>query len=53
MNYRMLQFDRIDISEGIDITKKCINSWRYWYFLDKSFKHEPIFAICTAKGHEF
>ena len=38
----MLEYDRIDISEGIDINKtnplkKC-DICRYWYFLDKNFK---------------
>ena len=41
----MLGFDRINISEGIDInktnaSKKC-NIHNYWYFLDKGFKYEP------------
>ena len=41
----MLDYDRIDISEGIDINKtnasiKC-DICHYWYFLDKNFKYEP------------
>ena len=45
----MLEYDRIDISEGIDIdkthtSKKC-KICRYWYFKDEplsmSFKYEP------------
>ena len=41
----MLEFDRIDISEGIDInetnpSKEC-KICHYWCFLDKSFKYEP------------
>ena len=40
----MLEYDRIDISEGIDInktnaTKEC-DLCHYWYFLDKDFMYE-------------
>ena len=41
----MLEYDRIDISEGIDINKtNTSKEWdicHYWYFLDKGFKYEP------------
>ena len=41
----MLEYDRIDISEGIDIDKtnksKECNICHYWYFLDKNFSYEP------------
>ena len=40
----MLEIDRIDISEGIDIDKtnksKACDICHYWYFLDKSFNYE-------------
>ena len=42
----MLEYDRIDLSEGIDI-KKCEETsrecilCRFYYFLDKSFKYGP------------
>ena len=41
----MLECDRINISEGIDInktsaSKKC-DICHYWYFKDIGFKHEP------------
>ena len=41
----MLEYDRIDISEGIDTNKtsasnEC-NICHYWYFLDKSFNYGP------------
>ena len=41
----MLQYDRIDISEGIDInktnkSKECMLC-HYWYFLDKNFSYGP------------
>ena len=40
----MLEYDRINISEGIDInktsaSKKC-DICQYWYFKDIGFKHE-------------
>ena len=42
----MLEYDRIDISEGIDvnkckyISKKC-DFCKFYYFLDKSFNYGP------------
>ena len=40
----MLQYDRIDVSEGIDINKTCKSKkcmlFHYWYFKDISFKFE-------------
>ena len=41
----MLQYDRIDWSEGIDInkiseSKECM-SWYYWYFKDVGYKFQP------------
>ena len=40
----MLEYDRIDISEGIDVnitnlSKEC-NICHYWYFKDTGFKYE-------------
>ena len=45
MNYKMLEYDRTDISEGIDInktnkSKECMLC-HYWYFLDKDFSYGP------------
>ena len=42
----MLEYDRTDISEEIDINKssdksKECNICHYWYFLDKNFNYEP------------
>ena len=41
----MLEDDRIDISEGIDINKtntsKECDICHYWNFLDKGFQYEP------------
>ena len=46
----MLEYDRIDISEGIDIaktnkSKKC-NICHYWCFLNKNFNYEPY--LCNG-----
>ena len=50
MNYRMLEHDRIDISEGIDINKTSASKesdiCRYWYFINKSFSYEPY--LCNG-----
>ena len=42
----MIEYDRIDLSEVIDVnktnvSKKC-DIWHYWYFLDKGFKFQPF-----------
>ena len=46
----MLEYDRIDISKGIDINKvnasKECDICHYWYFLDKGFKYEPY--LCNG-----
>ena len=46
----MLEYDRIDISEGIDTNKtsasKEFNICNYWYFLDKNFNYEPY--LCNG-----
>ena len=46
----MLKYERIDISEGIDVgmtnkSKECILC-HYWYFLDKNFSYRP----CLCDG---
>ena len=46
----MLEYDRIDISEGIDIGKtnklrEC-DICHYWYFLDKNFNYEKY--LCNG-----
>ena len=57
----MLDYDRIDISEGIDInktnaSKKC-DICHCWYFKDIGFKHEPyLWNGCNdliKKSNEF
>ena len=46
----MLEIDRIDISEEIDINKTNISKecdiCHYWYFLNKSFNYEPY--LCNG-----
>ena len=46
----MLEYDRIDISEGIDINKtnelKECDNCHHWYFLDKNFKYEQY--LCNG-----
>ena len=41
----MLKYDRIDISEGIDVNKtnesKECKFFHYWYFLNKNFSYGP------------
>ena len=45
MNYKMLEYDRINISEGIDINKTNLSKecflCHYWYFLNKNFSYGP------------
>ena len=46
----MLKYDRIDISEGIDMDKtnksgEC-DICHYWYFLDKNFNYEKY--LCNG-----
>ena len=38
----MLEYDRIDVSEGIE--KKC-DICHYWHILDRGFKYEPYLAM--------
>ena len=46
----MLEYDRIDISEGIYINKtnpsKKYDICHYWYLLHKNFKYEPY--LCNG-----
>ena len=46
----MLEYDRIDVSEGIDINKtnasKETKIFHYWYFNDIGFKYEPY--LCNG-----
>ena len=47
----MLEYDRIDISEGIDINKSSDKSkechiCHYWYFLDRNFSYQKY--LCNG-----
>ena len=46
----MLEYERIDVSEGIDVNKtnasKECDICHYWYFLDENFKYEPY--LCNG-----
>ena len=46
----MLEYGRIDISEGIDTDKtsasKECSICNYWYFLDKNFNYDPY--LCNG-----
>ena len=46
----MLEYDIIDISEGIEINKtnasKECDIYHYWYFLSKNFNYEPY--LCNG-----
>ena len=48
----MLEYSRVDISEGIDVnrtsaSKEC-DVFHYWYFKDIGFKYENIFAMAVT-----
>ena len=49
----MLYYDRLDISEGINVNKtNKSKEWdicHYWYFLNKGFKFQP--DICNGCHH--
>ena len=46
----MLEYDRIDISEEIDVNKTSLSKecdiWHYWYFKDIDFKYEKY--LCNG-----
>ena len=48
----MLEYNRIDISEGIDVNKTSAseegNICHYWYFKDIVFKYEPYLCIAMV-----
>ena len=50
MNYKTLEYDRIDISEGIEMNKtsasKDCDICHYWYFLHKYFSYESY--LCNG-----
>ena len=50
MNYEILEYDKIDISEDIDINKtsssKECDVCHYWYFLNKNVSYVPY--LCNG-----
>ena len=46
----MVEYERIDISEGIDVNKTNLSKecdiFHYWYFKDIGFKYEPY--LCNG-----
>ena len=46
----MLEYDRINISEGIDVNKTSASKegdiCHYWYFKDIGFRNEPYLCNC-------
>ena len=46
----MLEYDKIDFSEGVDINKtsasKECDICHYWYFIEKNFNYEPY--LCNG-----
>ena len=47
----MLEYDRMDLSEGIDVNKsnnksKECNICHYWYFIDKNFNYQKY--LCNG-----
>ena len=46
----MLEYDRIDISEGIDTNKDILTSKKcylfgYWYFINKNFNYQKAISM--------
>ena len=50
MNYKMLQYKKIDVSEGIDVNKTRLSKecmlCHYWFFKDVWFKFEE--HVCNG-----
>ena len=47
--YKMLEYNRIDISEGVDVNKTSLSRecdiCHYWYFKNIGFKYDPYLFI--------
>ena len=47
---KLLEYDRIDISEGVDVNKTSLSKecdiCHYWYFKNIGFKYEPY--LCNG-----
>ena len=50
MNHKVLEYDKINISEGIEINKTSASKecaiCQYWHFLNKNFSYEPY--LCNG-----
>ena len=46
VSVKMLQYERIDVSEGIDVNKTNSSKECYWFFKDVGFKFEE--HICNG-----
>ena len=50
--FQMLYYDRIDVSEGINVNKasasKVCDICHFWYFLDYSFKFQQNICKCLS-----
>ena len=47
----MLEYDRIDLSEGIDVNRNILTSKKcylcgYWYFINKNFNYQKYMCNC-------
>ena len=54
----MLQYERIDVSEGIDLNKSCKSKEcmisHYWYFKDIGYKYDlKDFRILNIEGVDY
>ena len=53
-NMKMLYYDRIEVSEAIDVNKTSASKegdiCHYWYFLNKGFKFQP--NVCD-RWHDY
>ena len=45
MKYKILEYDRMDASEGVDVDKTSTSKYydicHFWYFKDIGFRYEP------------
>ena len=49
----MLEYDRIDLNEGIDVTKNKLISkvcWlcNHWYFINKNFNYQKKYVLMVV-----
>ena len=50
MKYKILEYDRMDVSEGIDVNETSASKYydicHFWYFKDIGFRYEPY--LCNG-----